>query len=80
MKTIYELRQEGLISTRTYNSVIRGATFDGRFTVKSKLGYIDFPDINKLTVKDIFELWSEEEISKWRGLGQTAISELKGLI
>lgn len=81
MKTIRELRNEGLISTRLYRALIRGITFDGKFTVKGNYRWeIDRPNGNDLTVKDIFELWSNEEILKWRGMGQASFEELKGLI
>lgn len=83
MKTIYELRNEGLISTRLYNALVRGIAFDSKFAViRKQIGWkeIDRANANELTVKDIFELWTDEEILKWRGLGQTCITELKSLI
>ena len=82
MKTIKELKNEGLISTRLYRSLIRGITFDDKFKVVNKIYKwdVDRPNGNDLTVKDIFELWSEDEIMKWRGLGSSCMSELKGLI
>ena len=83
MKTIRELKNEGLISTRLYHSLIRGITFDGKFNVIHELfgrKEIDRPNGNDLTVKDILELWSDEEILKWRGMGQSLLKELKGLI
>lgn len=81
MKTIRELKTEGLISTRLYGALIRGISFDRKFIVKGDFRWdIDRPNGNDLTVKDIFDLWSDEEILKWRGFGQTCLSELKGLI
>lgn len=83
MKTIIELKNEGLISTHLYVSLIRGIANDDKFKSYNKVGlvkFVDYPDGNDLTVKDIFELWSEEEISRWRGIGQKTLSELKGLI
>lgn len=81
MKTIMELKNEGLISTRLYRSLVRGISFDNKFIVKGNFRWeIDRPNANELTVKDIFDLWSEEEILKWRGLGQSCLSELKSLI
>ena len=82
MKTIRELKSEGLISARLYHALIRGITFDGKFDVIHKrCGWkeIDHPNGNELTVKDILELWSDEEILRWRGLGKKALKELKGL-
>ena len=81
MKTIRELRNEGLISTRLFNAIIRGVTFDDKFRVRGNYRWeIDRPNGNDLTPKDIVELWSEEEILKWRGIGQAGFKELKGLI
>ena len=81
MKTIIELRKEGLISTRLYNALIRGITFDDKFTViRSRRWDIDRPNGNNLTPRDIIELWSDEEILKWRGMGKTCFEELKSLI
>ena len=36
MKTIRELKDEGLISTRLYRALIRGITFDDKFKVVNK--------------------------------------------
>lgn len=82
MKTIRELKDEGLISTRLYRALIRGITFDDKFKVVNKVFKwdVDRPNGNDLTVKDIFELWSDEEIMKWRGMGQSSFEELKSLI
>lgn len=81
MKTIRELRNEGLISTRLYNALIRGITFDDKFTVRGTYRWeIDRPNGNDLTPKDVIELWSKEEICRWRGMGQSTFEELKGLI
>lgn len=81
MKTIRELRNEGLISARLYNALIRGITFDGKFMVRETYRWeIDRPNGNELTPKDIVELWSEEEMMKWRGMGQGCLKELKSLI
>lgn len=81
MKTIKELRNEGLISTRLYNNLLRAMLSDDKFTLVNKaLKRVDTPNANELTVKDIFELWTEEEIMRWRGMGQSTFEELKGLI
>lgn len=81
MKTIRELRDEGMISARLYNSLIRGITFDDKFEVRGTYRWeIDRPNGDDLTPKDIVELWSEEEILKWRGMGQASFEELKSLI
>lgn len=80
MKTIRELKNEGLISARLYNSLIRGITFDDKFKVVGRFKWdVDRPNGNDLTPKDILELWTDEEILKWRGMGQSCLNELKGL-
>ena len=81
MKTILELKNEGVISARLYHALIRGITFDDKFKVKGVCRWeIDRPNGNDLTPKDIVELWSDEEILRWRGLGQGTLRELKSLI
>lgn len=81
MKTIRELKDEGLISTRLYYALIRGITFDDKFMVRGRFRWeIDRPNGNNLTPKDIIELWSDEEICRWRGVGQGLLKELKSLI
>ena len=81
MKTINELKNEGLISTRLYTALIRGITFDDKFKVVGNYRWdVDRPNGNDLTPKDIVELWSDEEICKWRGMGQGTFKELKSLV
>ena len=83
MKTIRELRNEGILSTRTYNALIRGIRYYGNVTVYKKVGlvtFVDYPNANELTVKDVFDIWSDKDILYWRGMGQRGLSELKGLI
>lgn len=83
MKTIFELKNEGILSTRTYIALVRGITYYGGVTVYHKFGssrFADYPNANELTVKDIFDIWSDEDILRWRGLGQKSLNELKGLI
>lgn len=83
MKTIRELKNDGLISTRTYNALVRGIRYYGNVTVHKKIGLVtlvDYPNGNELTVKDVFDIWSDEDILRWRGMGQRGLSELKGLI
>ncbi len=83
MKTIKELKNEGKLSTRTYHAIVRGAAFDNKYAViKERIGKRDYDRVSaaELTVKDIFELWSETEMMHWRGFGPESMSELKGLI
>jgi hypothetical protein len=83
MKTIWQLKNEGLISTHLYITLIRGITYDDKYAVWEKYpGWKVRIEArpNDLTVKDIFELWTDEEIMKWRGMGKKTFEELKGLI
>lgn len=83
MKTIRELKNEGLISTRLYTNLVRGISFDDKYAViKKYAGWKerDCGNANELTAKDIVELWTEDEIMKWRGMGQKTLEELKSLI
>jgi hypothetical protein len=64
MKTIKELRSEGRISTRTYNLLCR------------KVRWI----VDTMTIKDLFELYSEEEMYRWTNFGPKTMEELKGLL
>ena len=65
MKTIELLRDEGLMSLRLYNILCRNC---GRQSVV------------ELTPKDICNLYSDEEILKWRWMGPMGLKELKSLI
>ena len=84
MKTIKELRNEGLLSTRTYNALVRGINLSYLFTGKVRCfeRQITREEIENLTVKDVFDLFTEEEMLnyKWRGFGQSCLNELKGLM
>lgn len=83
MKTILELRDAGLISQRLYTTLLRAIARDNKFYVRSKYRWDrinDSANANELTVKDILELWTEEEIRHWYGMGPKALEELKGLV
>lgn len=86
MKTIIELRNEGSISSRVYNAILRNAASDINYLCKYKSldricgRTIDTNEILNMTIKDLFDLLGEDRISHWRGLGQKGLSELKGLI
>jgi hypothetical protein len=84
MKTIRELENEGLISSRLRNALIRGIGCDNKFRVKRQNCYRwernDPANGWELTVKDIFDLWTESEMLRWRGFGLACLNELKGLI
>ena len=82
MKTLEQLKEEKLISIRLYRALIRGITY---YSDLSSYGwYVSKPlrteEITQLTVKDILELFDESTISKWRGIGEKSLNELKGLI
>ena len=62
MKTIKELVNEKNMSVRLYNALIRNITWE-----------IEYSEAVNLTVRDIFELWTEEEMLKWRAFGQKCL-------
>ena len=82
MKTLEQLKEEKLISIRLYRALIRGIAY---YSDLSSYGwYASNPlrkeEITQLTIKDILELFDESTISKWRGIGEKSLNELKGLI
>ena len=80
MKTIRELRDEGLLRARVYHTLLRAMLSDDKFMVRGTYRWeINRPNVNDLTPKDIMELWTEQEISRWRGMGAKGFEELKGL-
>ena len=81
--TIRELRDNGVMSGRLYNSLYRGIKFDDKYAVWANYpGWRERVDVQpgELTVADIFELWTDEEMLRWRSFGPKALSELKGLL
>lgn len=77
MKTLNELKEEGLMSVGLYNSIFRGIWYDKYF---SGLKPVEISkEIGELTVKDIFDLFGEERILKWRYIGPKKMKELKSL-
>lgn len=86
MKTIIELKNEGKISNRVYNAILRHAAIDINYLCKYKSldricgRTIDTNEVVNLTVKDLFDILGEERIAHWRSLGQKGLGELKGLI
>ena len=80
MKNIKQLKDEGLMSKRLYNTLIRGDHWKYTFRNSHLRWDINKPDVTKLTPKDICELWTDKELLRWRGLGQGLLEELKSLI
>ena len=80
MKTIKELRDEGLMSGRTYRALFRG--IDWEFMRSNP--YMPYQErhelIHNVTVEYIFEHWTEAELLKFRNFGAKALEELKGLL
>lgn len=85
MKTIYELWMEGKIKGNLYSKlvgelpkVLNREYYGVTFPRKSD----DFTrwEIHELTIKDIFDLFTEEQILKCRGIGRSRLEELKGLV
>jgi hypothetical protein len=83
MKTIKQLREEGTLSYRTYKALVRGMCCDTKLASRRLNGtwnHIDSDEYRELTVKDVFDLFTENEMMKWKGFGPTALNELKGLV
>ena len=84
MKTIIELKNEGKISNRVYNAILRYAAIDINYICKYKSldringRTIDTDEVLNLTVKDLFDMLSEERIAHWRGLCQKRFKRIKG--
>lgn len=87
MKTIRELRDEGLMNTRLYHGIMRNAADDLNY----QLGYHSWvecrtkgvcnDEIQNLTIEDLFDIFGEEHMLRyWRNVGSKWIEELKGLI
>lgn len=87
MKTIKELKQEGTIGAGLYSTLYMGATYDDKYRVdvnNQKLGILYGllydSKVEDLSINDIFELWTEEEILHWRNMGPVKLKKLKELI
>lgn len=84
MKTLRELKAEGLISGPLYRCIMRGVGFDENWMKTNRFGmrnYIDDKEILDLTPADILDLYDEEYmLRKWRLFGPKKLEELKSLI
>jgi hypothetical protein len=85
MKTLKQLYEAKIISPNAYASVVRGVLYDrlGCNRRKDVVRYSDdltIDEIRELTVKDIFELFTEEEIRRWAGIGTLTFDKLKSLV
>ena len=82
MKTIEQLKQEGLLSVRTYNAIVRGMSGSTKYASQrwnSTWNLLKASEYTQLTVKDVFDLFEENEIVRWKGLGSKGLEELKSL-
>ena len=89
MKTIKELNEEGLMSTRLYHALARGIWWHSRneirFESKQTVGGRTIKvrcriASDEITLEQLLRIWTIEEIATWRLVGEKAIEELKGLI
>ncbi len=85
MKTIMELRTEGKLSTRMFNIIARNAVSDINYLMKYKrlnrVCYgVELDEVVNMSINDLFDLFGEDRIRHWRGLGPKGLEELKGLI
>lgn len=70
-KNIKQLNKEGLLSNRTYNAICRGLSYCTDLTNN---------EIYNLTVKDLFDLYPDYELCRFRNLGKKSFEELEGLL
>ena len=89
MKTIKELRTEGKISSRAYNAINSRVASElnhkfgyRRYTLGDVLNNreVTNQEVLDITIKDLFEMFDEKVIARWRGIGQKTVSELKSLM
>lgn len=81
--SIKELRDNGVMSRHLYNALFRGIDSDDKYVVwRHYPGWRERIPVKpgELTVADILELWTDEELLRWRNFGPKALSELKGLL
>lgn len=84
MKTLRELKEEGLISAPLYRCIIRGVKYDGTWMKTNRFGMKDYmttDELLDLTPADILDLYDEEYMLRtWRLFGPKKLEELKSLI
>lgn len=74
-----ELKYMGKQDTKIYYALIRFLMF-GSFWVNYKSFGIIADELDELTIKDIFDLYTEEEILTGRNIGFKSIERLKELV
>ena len=82
METIKELYNEGRLSARAHNAILRNVHWSFSriiyaYDVAHRVSH-EFAD--NITIKTLFELYGEDGIKKWKGVGAGVMEELKGLL
>ena len=82
MKTIKELYNEGRLSARAYNAVRRNVS---RYFIRVMSDYsiatnVGNEFVDHITIERLFEIFGEEHMIKWKGVGKGVMEELKGLL
>ena len=83
MKSIKELRDEGIMNTRLYNCICRGIwwSFYTRVFYIGINPSISYEEIENFTPDYILSIFDEEEmLNHWRGFGQKSLEELRSLV
>lgn len=63
-----------------YNAVIKGIyTEINKGTIWYEKDHIEIDEIKELSIDDLFGLFTEEQIKKWRYIGETRYSQLVSL-
>ena len=86
MKTLLQLRDEGLLSVRLQHTIARNSSrINNLFNYGGRLdhirgNWISYGEFMQLTVRDLFDLFGEDGIARWYGMGPKRLEELKGLL
>ena len=65
---------------RLYNAVLKGIYMEiNKGTTWYEKNHIEMDEIKELSIDDLFGLFTEEQIKKWRGLGESTYSQLLSL-
>ena len=63
-----------------YNAVVKGIYMEiNKGTTWYEKNHIEIDEIKELSIDDLFGLFTEEQIKKWRCIGETRYSQLVSL-
>lgn len=65
---------------RLYNALLRGIYMEiNKGSIWYEKNHIEMDEVKELSIDDVFGLFSEDQIKRWRGLGSTLYSQLVSL-